>query len=337
MAQRAWGHRGHPQRGWGGGKQPNTIWDGHVPALPTWTELGQSHSQATAAMGPENTQENAKNCPQNTWEKQQMPGGQRLRLPQSPQGKGILGGAAMAFPLEKCWDPQAVSESSFPMQRPPAWPTPPPHLRPGGTAGTAGTALPSGSGARLLSGARPFTTPARTGLGHSQRDGLLPQSKGSHELAWQLFLLFISHCSGELGADKEPSSTIPKSCSTGLSDATAAALGTCTDPGLGALQDPHEATVVSQAQKPSPAHVPSSLRLLKLGLTWTLPRRCQGWGRSSWTRGWWLQRAGPASCPCQEQEGSPSLGHKVLPGSCRQEALGKQPGDCFQQWDHPAW
>lgn len=65
------------------------------------------------------------------------------------------------------------------------------------------------SGARVLSDARPFTTPARTrGLGDSQRDGLLPQSKGSHKLAWELFPLFLSDCSGDLGADKEPSCTI---------------------------------------------------------------------------------------------------------------------------------
>lgn len=38
MAQRVWGYRAQG-RGWGGGKQPNTVWDGHMPVLPTWTEL----------------------------------------------------------------------------------------------------------------------------------------------------------------------------------------------------------------------------------------------------------------------------------------------------------
>lgn len=95
---------------------------------------------------------------------------------------------------------------AFPLQKtPPAAPSPAhshalPHLRAWGGAGVPRSGC---SGARLLSDARPFTTPARTrGLGDSQRDGLLPQSKGSHELAWEPFPLF-----GVLGADKEPSST----------------------------------------------------------------------------------------------------------------------------------
>lgn len=99
--QEVWGHqRGvgtSEGSGWGRRKQPNTVWDGHMPALLTRTELFRPATAGSqlphacpkqAAMNPESTQENAKNCPQNAWGKQLIPCRQRLRFPQSPAEEG---------------------------------------------------------------------------------------------------------------------------------------------------------------------------------------------------------------------------------------------------------
>lgn len=67
-------------------------------------------------------------------------------------------------------------------------------------------------------------------------------------------------------------------------------------------------------------------------VSWISRRWRRGWEGSSWQRGCWLQRVGPASCPCQGQ-GCRALGQGVLPGSCLHQAVGKQPGVSLQQLD----
>lgn len=106
-----WGYRGQGQRGWGREKQPNTIWGGHMPTLLSWTELFRPATAGSqlpyacpkrAAMNPESTQENAKNCPQNVWEKQLIAGGQRLRFPQSQAGGGDPRGCSHGTSGQRC-------------------------------------------------------------------------------------------------------------------------------------------------------------------------------------------------------------------------------------------
>lgn len=106
-----WGYRGQGQRGWGREKQPNTVWGGHMPTLLSWTELFRPATAGSqlpyacpkrAAMNPESTQENAKNCPQNVWEKQLIAGGRRLRFPQSQAGGGDPWGCSHGTSGQRC-------------------------------------------------------------------------------------------------------------------------------------------------------------------------------------------------------------------------------------------
>lgn len=171
-----------------------------------------------------------------------------------------------------CESSPSFPPSRKPHEQLPALPTPEPCL----TCGPgAGQACPCPAAPERGSCRTPDPSPPRPGrAGWGTASGTVSchrakgatSSPGSSSCCLSQTVLVI----WELTRSHQAPLSLPVSshCSTGLNNTIAAALGTCTnskgtDPGQGAVQDPHEATVVSQAQKPS-AHASSPLCLPKV-------------------------------------------------------------------------